>query len=155
MQEKKNTKKNELELLQQESAERLAGWQRAQADLINYKKRQQELMSEWRQFSASDLLSQVLPILDNFSLALTHMPKELEGNEWVKGVMHIKTQLEKFLSNNGIEEIKSLGEKFDPAFHECVSQEESEEKDIVIKELAKGYKLNGKILRPAKVVIGK
>ncbi len=141
--------------LKKQAEENLAGWQRAQADLINYKKRQQELMSEFRQFSISDLISQVLPILDNFSLALAHMPKELEGNEWVKGVMHIKTQLEKFLLDNGIEEIKSLGEKFDPAIHECISQEESEKKDLVIKELAKGYKLNGKMIRPAKVVVGK
>ena len=79
----------------------------------------------------------------------------MKDNEWVKGILYIKTQLEKFLTDSEVEVIESVGKEFDPSIHECVSQEKSDKVNIVVQELSKGYKLNDKILRPAKVVVGK
>ena len=75
----------------------------------------------------------------------------------MKGFLQIKTQLQNFLKNHGLEEIKSLGEKFDPNFHEIIEEVETKNKEsgIIIEEIQKGYKIKNRLLRPAKVKISK
>jgi len=96
-----------------------------------------------------------LPILDNFEIAEKKLPENLKNDENIKGVLQIKAQIQDFLKNQGIEEIKSVGERFDPNFQEIVEMVEKPGVDsgIVIEEIQKGYKINGKVLRPAKVKI--
>jgi len=109
--EKKTTEKKEIsdreidkekllsdfEKCKKQAEEYLAGWKRAKADLINYKKRQEEVVQEFIKFASQDLILELLPMLDNFRLAAKHLPKELENSEWVKGVFQIKNQLENLL----------------------------------------------------------
>ncbi len=148
--------KKELEEYKKKSEEYLAGWQRARADFLNYKKEEMVRVSEILKYANLDLILKILPILDNFELA----EKNLSGrnDENIKGILQIKLQLQDFLKNQGVEEIKSLGEKFDPNFHEVVeSIEASEDKEsgIITEEIQKGYKLDGQVIRPAKVKVVK
>lgn len=124
-----------------EKEEYLAGWQRAKADFLNYKKEETERTEEMLKYVKQDLCLKILPILDNFEL--------FEKN--------IKKQLQDFLKDQGIEEIKGVGERFDPNLHEAIEEVKMKNKKTgVIAEVAqKGYKLGGKVIRPAKVKINK
>lgn len=143
--------KEELEKLQKERDEYLAGWQRAKADFINYKKDESQRFEMVAQFAAGDLIFDLLLVLDSFDLALGEEKDQPDG----RGLHLIREQLENILKKRGLTEIKALGEKFDPNFHEAVETvENSPEPDGVIVEVfAKGYMLHGKVLRPAKVKV--
>lgn len=157
--------KKKLQECQKLKDEYLAGWQRARADLLNYKKEEMERIGEFVKYADVGLIFKILPILDNFELAAhQNFPSEnLSGqekeriNQVIQGFLQIKAQLQDFLKNQGVEEIKCLGEKFDPNFQEIVEEIEVKDKKsgIVIEEIQKGYLLDGKILRPAKVKISK
>ena len=138
-------------------SEYLAGWQRARADFLNYKKEEMERVEELIGYAKEEWLLKILPILDNFDLIEKKLPENLKNNENVKGALQVKTQIRDFLKQEGIGEIKTLGEKFDPNFHEVVEEVETKDKKsgIIIEEVQKGYKINGRLLRPAKVKITK
>ena len=91
------------------------------------------------------------------NLTEKQLPKNLNNDEYIKGIFQIKTQLENFLKNQEVEEIKTFGEKFDPNFHEVIEEVEVKDKEpgIVVAEIQKGYKLHGRIIRPAKVKVSK
>jgi len=167
MEEKSEELKKKLEECQKLKDEYLAGWQRERAELLNYKKEEMERIGELLKYGDLGLILKILPILDNFEIVEKKLPENLKKDENVKGVLQIKAQLQDFLKGQGIEEIKSLGEKFDPNFHEVVEDLPAEAlakagievKDnkpgIIIEEVQKGYKLHGKVLRPAKVKVVK
>ena len=152
--EELNKKLQELERLNKEY---LAGWQRATADLINYKNEEMERIQGFIKIAKERLLFEMLPILDSFDIAENNIPKELKENDNIKGLIQIKKQLTDFLRKNGIEEIKSIGEKFDPRYHEVMEEVEKEnvEKGVIIEEIQKGYKIGDRVFRPAKVKIAK
>ncbi len=153
--------------------EYLNNWKRAQADFENYKKEEVERISTLIKYAKEDMILNILPILDNIELAEKQLPEKLkkgeEGTpqsiEWTKGFLQIKKQIEEFLKKEGIEEIKAMGEKFYPETMEAVGEAdlssealakgEGGKSGIVIEELQKGYNMNGKVLRPAKVKISK
>lgn len=165
--------KKKLEECEKLRNEYLAGWQRARADFLNYKKEEMERMSEIIKYANIELILKTLPILDNFELAENKLAENLRNDENVKGILQIKTQIIDFLKNQGIEEIKSLGEKFDPNLHEvteevepsfapasaeakaCKKATEGKESGIIITEVQKGYFLHGKVIRPARVKVAK
>lgn len=151
-----NNLQSQLSECQQKMAEYLVGWQRERADFANYKKDESKMREESRFYIKSKIVYEFLVVLDNFDMALKHMPEDLKDNNWVKGVSHIRQQLEAILKGEGAEEIGCVGEKFDPAVHESLEEVESEkESGVVLEELQKGYKLDGRVLRPAKVKISK
>jgi len=141
--------KQKLEECQKLKEEYLAGWQRARADLLNYKKEELERIGELIKYADLGIISKILPILDNFEIAIKNLSD--------KGFLQIKNQIQNFLKSQGVEEIKCLGEKFDPNFQEVVEEIEMKDKEpgTVIEEIQKGYKINGRLLRPAKVKITK
>ena len=149
--------KKHLEECQKLKEEYLAGWQRERAELLNYKKEEMGRIGEILKYADVGLISKFLPILDNFEVVEKKLPENLKNDENVKGILQIKTQILDFLKNQGVEEIKSVGEKFDPNFHEVVGEIETRDKrqGIIIEEIQKGYKINGRLLRPAKVKISK
>ncbi len=172
--EKKEAKKDDidkddlgkkLEECEKLKDEYLAGWQRARADFLNYKKDELERIESLISFANTGLMLKILPILDNFELAARqNFPSEnLSGQEKkekeriIQGFLQIKTQLENLLKSQGIEEIVSLGQKFDPKLHEVVEEIEADDKEpgIIIEEIQKGYMCVGQVLRPAKVKINK
>jgi len=149
--------KKQLEDCQKLKEEYLAGWQRARADLLNYKKEELERMGELLKYASESLILNILPILDNFEIAEKSISEELKKEENLKGLLQIKTQIKDFLKNQGVEAIDCLGKKFDPKLQEIVAEieEKGKESGIVIEEIQKGYQMNDKLLRPAKVKIVK
>ncbi|PIP25181.1 MAG: nucleotide exchange factor GrpE [Candidatus Nealsonbacteria bacterium CG23_combo_of_CG06-09_8_20_14_all_36_12] len=149
--------KKQLEECQKLKEEYLAGWQRARADLLNYKKEELERIGELINYAGEGFILKILPILDNFEVAEKKLPGNLKNDENVKGILQLKTQILDFLKNQGVEKIKSVGEKFDPNFHEVVEEVEIKDKEpgTIIEEIQKGYKIDGRLLRPAKVKVTK
>jgi len=149
--------KKKLKECQKEKEEFLTGWQRARADFLNYKKEEAERVRRILKYANEDLVFKILPILDNFEKAEEGISKELKDDEYFKGILQIRNQLQGLLKSQGVEEIKSLGEKFNPNFHEVVEEVKVEDKEsgIVVEETQKGYMFEGKLLRPAKVKVTK
>lgn len=145
----------ELENCQKKAEEYLAGWQRARADFLNYKKGEIERISELLKYGIEELILKILPILDNFEMIEKKMPEDLKNNGNVAGILQLRTQMLDLLKSYGVEEIRTLGEKFDPNFHEVVEEIGGKEPSIVVEEVQKGYKINSQLLRPAKVKISK
>ncbi len=146
--------KKELEECQKLRDEYLAGWQRAKADFENYKKDEIKRQKEFIAFANQNLINEILPILDNLDIAFDSLPKDLAENLWIKGVLNIDIQLRDILRKNGIEEIRvKKGDKFDPNFHEAIASEE--DGDEIVEVFQKGYLLNGRVIRPVRVKIGR
>jgi len=137
--------------------EYLDGWKRERAGFLNYKKEEMERLGGLMKYANEALILKFLPILDNFHIAEKEIQGEIRNHKCVEGLLNIRTQIMDFLKSQGVEEIKSIGEKFDPNFMEAIEEIEAKdsEKGIVIEEIKKGYTLQGKIIRPAKVKVGK
>lgn len=149
--------KKQFEECQKQRDEYLNGWKRERADFLNYKKDEIERIEGFIKYANEGLILKFLLILDNLYLAEKEIPEDLKINKWVEGLLNIKTQILDFLKSQGIEEIKCLGQKFDPNFQEIIEGVEAKDKEsgIVIKEVQKGYTLYGKVIRPAKVKVVK
>ncbi len=126
---------------------------RLQADFENYKKRAAKENDLLRETTKADVLSRLLPIVDEFEIALSYMKKP-EHKEFRHGMEIIYSKILDLLKKEGIEEMKALGESFDPYKHDAIRQEKGEEGKI-IEVVQKGYVFKGKPLRHAKVVVGK
>ncbi len=131
----------------------LAGWQRAQADFINYKRRTEQEKEEIIKFASAPLILNLLPVLDDLERAFTSIPQHLDKLSWVDGIRLIERKLQATLEIQGLSPIKALGEPFDPNLHEAAMHGKGKE-GIVIEELQKGYKLHDRVIRPAMVVVG-
>jgi len=123
------------------------------ADATNIRRRHEEEIASLRERLKAHVIRELLPVIDNFERALKHVPKELEGNDYVKGVTGIVKQFEKTVADLGVERIKTVGEPFNPEFHEAVSVEEGggHGPEIVSEELQAGYKLGNDVIRHAMV----
>jgi molecular chaperone GrpE len=157
MAEKKKKKISLLKKYEKLKNEYLACWQRERADFINYKKNELTRIGELMSYSNIDLILKILPILDNFELVENKLPEQLKNDKNIKGLLQIKVQIKDFLKNQKIEEIKSIGKKFDPNFHEVIGevQVRGKEQGIIVEEIQKGYKFNERIIRIAKVRVAK
>lgn len=149
--------KKKLEECEKLKNEYLTGWQRERADFLNYKRDEWERLEGILKFAGEGLILKILPILDNFEIVTKKLPEDLKSNENVKGLLQIKAQLQNFIKSQGVEEIESLGKKFDPNLMEIfeVVAKSGVNSGIVIEEIQKGYKIHGKVLRPARVKISK
>jgi molecular chaperone GrpE len=131
----------------------LAGWQRAQADFANYKKRSEQERQDLSKFANSVLILSLLPVLDDFERAFSAIPPKTAKLSWLDGIKLIERKLWAVLQAQGVSPIKALGEPFDPTLHEAVRQDSGLE-GIVIEEIQKGYLLEDRVIRPSKVVVG-
>lgn len=154
-QSKKSTQA-EIENLKKEIRNLKAGWQRAQADFENYKKRAESEQNEVLALIKADFLAKITPVLDNFRRAFEHVSKD-DNTPVVQGLRQIEKQLEDILSQEGLEKIPAqAGAKFDPKFHEAISYEENHlPKDSIISELESGWLFQDRIIKPAKVRVSK
>ncbi len=140
--------KEKLWVAEDKAKEYLDSWQRAQADFINVRKRDEEAKLEFLKFAKGDIIKELLPVLDSFNAALLHGQKEVEP---------IFKQFSQVLKNHGLQEINPIGEIFDPAKHEAVGMIDTANKEDdhkILEVFQKGYMLGDKIIRPAKVRIG-
>jgi molecular chaperone GrpE len=149
---------SELDKVKAERDEYLAGWQRAKADAANASKRMAEEMKSFRVMANEGLIEELLPVLQSFEMAFANKEAwEKADKNWRAGVEYIYTQIKGVLAGNGLEEIDPIGKKFDATIHEAVKYEpveDASQADSVIKVIEKGYSLGGKLVRPAKVVVG-
>lgn len=128
---------------------------RALADLENFRRRSEQEKAEFARFANAKLFSELLPVLDNFERAMKHTPEDLKNNEWVKGITHIEKQLLETLQKLGLKKMPlAVGEKLDPARHEALLEGPGE-KGAVVEELEAGYLLHNRVLKPARVKVGK
>jgi len=146
-----------LEETEKQKAEFLAGWQRARADFLNYKKEEMERLKGFIDYATEEMILRLLPVLDNLELAEKNLPNDLQSNEYVKGLLQVKVQFLDFLKSQNVEPIEALGQKFDPQFHEVAAEKEAKDKapQTVIEEVQKGYLINKRLLRATKVRITK
>ena len=132
--------------------------QRAQADLVNYRRRSEENQENLRKFSTSRLLTTLLPVLDEFNLALGQAPNIDETSiPWMDGIRLIHRKLHSLVEAEGVSRIEAEGKLFDPFEHEAIAQQESydHEDGEVIAIIRDGYKLHERILRPSQVIVSK
>ena len=128
-------------------------YMRLMAEFQNFKRRAAREKSDIHAYANEKIIGELLPVLDNFERALQTESGDLES--YSKGMELIFTQLKTALEHAGLEEIKALGEEFDPNVHNAVMTEDSEEHEDgrISKVLQKGYKLNDKVIRPSMVAV--
>ncbi len=138
-----------------DSAHNLAGWQRSQADYQNLKRESDKVRLDSIQFANKRLIETLIPVFDNFALAIKHLPQDLESNTWAQGIIFIHKQLQDILVEEGVEIVNPLNQPFNPYEHEAVDSIEgvSEGEHIIIEVLQVGYKLNGSLIRSARVKV--
>ena len=132
---------------------------RTTADLDNFKKRAAREKAEAAQYAAFSLLQKILPVLDNFEMALA-AAQNAQGDKlasFQSGVTMIQQQLKSAIAESGLEEIDATDKDFDPTLHEAISQQESADvpEGRVLQQVRKGYKLKERLLRPATVIVAK
>lgn len=123
--------------------------QRHQAEFDNFRRRTIKEKDDLRKTACSDLIAELLPVLDNFERAVDHG----QDDPLMEGIVMVQKQLLEILNRNGLTEVGAVGEKFDPKFHEAVLREAGEENDVILEVLQKGYTLHDKLVRPAMVKV--
>lgn len=138
--------------------EYLDQWKRARAEFANFKKRNEKEREELLKFANSVLIAKLLPILDDFERATKTIPDKIHTLTWVEGIFLIHRKLQTILEQEGVTEIEAgVGKEFDPAIHEAVVHEESEEykEGQIIDILQRGYRLHDRVVRPTLVKVAK
>lgn len=146
--------RQQLKTAEQRAQENLDRWQRAQADLANYRRRAQFDREEQEKFAVAGLVAVLLPVLDNFDRAWLALPGQFRHLTWLSGVAMIHSQLRGTLERIGLTAIESEGQPFDASLHEAVERVDGEGPPHVVAVLQAGYKLHDRVLRPALVKAG-
>ena len=142
---------NEQERIVEQPEDYLALAQRIQADFENYRKRAAREAAAAGERAKSGLVRELLPIVDNLERALTSAE---DGEQHLaEGVRLVHSELIAVLERNGIEQFDPAGDKFDPSEHEALSVRNDGEPGVVLDVVEKGYRANGTVLRPARVVV--
>jgi molecular chaperone GrpE len=130
---------------------------RLQAEFDNFRKRSEKERIEFIKYANEEIIAEILKILDDFERAVESGRDKKDFDILYKGIEMIHKDLGEFLKQNGLEEIDSKGKAFNPHEHEAMMQEETDKvpENHVIEEFQKGYTLNGRIIRPAKVKVAK
>ena len=139
--------KEKLVQAEAKAKEYLDGWQRSQADFVNIRKRDDEAKADFLKFANQRIFEELIPVLDSFNIALSQGHKDLEP---------LYNQLSKVLKDSGLEIFDPVGEKFDPREHEALSIEKTDKEGDdhkIVEVMQKGYRLHGRVVRPAKVRI--
>jgi molecular chaperone GrpE len=145
--------KKALEEERKKSADYLARWQRAQADYANLKRQTEQEKRDTIAFANSTLMLRLLPALDDFERAYTHVPPDFADAPWIEGIRLVERKLRLALESQGLIPMKTLGEIFDPSLMQAIQQAPGKE-GVVVQEALRGYLLNGRVLRPASVIVG-
>jgi molecular chaperone GrpE len=149
-----------LEKARAESRENAEKYVRVAAEMDNLRKRYRQERASQLQYANSELISKLLPVVDNFHRALEHAPGAAEDTapqEWVAGLNMVLRQLEDMLAAEGVTVIDAVGQDFDPSRHQAVLAEPSDEHDEgkVIEEMQRGYMLHDRVIRPSMVKVAR
>jgi molecular chaperone GrpE len=156
-QQGESMKPDTIESLRTEKEELFAKLQRVSADYANYQKRVPKQITDSIAYEKERIIKTLLPALDNFEHTLQNAHSAENVEVLLKGVRIIYDQMLDILKSHNVEQIEALGEKFDPALHQAMTQQSDPEKEenIVLEEFQKGYKLNDRVIRPSKVIVNK
>ncbi|OGH84529.1 MAG: nucleotide exchange factor GrpE [Candidatus Magasanikbacteria bacterium RIFOXYA2_FULL_44_8] len=149
-----NRKCKNCEKVEKECEGYKLGWQRALADYKNLQTETSKRRGEWAQMSEVQIIEEFIPVYDHLKMSIAGVDKT---DAWVEGVKYVLKQFVDILKNHGVEEIKTVGEKFDPKFHEAAGEEEIEGKEVgeIVKEISGGYRVGERVIRAARVIINK
>ena len=147
----------QIDKLRAEKDEVFARLQRLSADYQNYQKRTAKQIAESITYEKEVVIKSLLPVLDNLDHTIINTEKLPDSGEVLKGIKIIYDQFLTVLKNHGVEQIITVGAKFDPECHQAVMQKTEPDKEdgAILEELRKGYRLGDKILRPASVIVNK
>ena len=153
--EKKNKKNKQIEELTEKLKSLEEETLRAKADLINYRKRKDDEVSNLLKYCNADIIMSLLPVLDNFERVINKEDTPDDVKNYLEGFKLIYKQLKDILEANDIKEIEALGKEFDPMYHQSVTmrKDDTKESGIVLEVYQKGYTYKDKVLRPAMVII--
>lgn len=129
---------------------------RASADLKNFKRRTEEERANLIRNATAGLIMKLLPILDDFDLAMQHVPEEVAQSPWFNGLQGVQRKLQSVLEGEGVKPIEALGQPFDPNFHDAVMHEDAgpDQAGKVTADLRRGYTLHDRVIRPSMVKVG-
>ena len=135
----------------------LGQYQRISADYANFQKRVPKQITDSIGYEKERIIKTLLPVLDNFEHTLQNTHSAENVDVLVKGIRIIYDQLLDILKSHNVEQIEALGERFDPAMHQAMTQQSDPDKEenTVLEEFQKGYRLNGRVIRPSKVIVNK
>ncbi|MGI6296807.1 MAG: nucleotide exchange factor GrpE [Armatimonadota bacterium] len=150
-----NGLQQEIENLRNSIEETQNGYLRVMADFDNYRKRQRDEVARLTGLVREDLITKLLPLMDNFDRTLLAAEAEHSYESLVEGVTLALKQTRDMLAMEGLEPIEAVGRQFDPELHEALMREVTNEyeENTIISEVEKGYTLNGKVLRPSRVTV--
>lgn len=150
--------REELKECHNEKQEYLEGWQRAKADLVNFKRTSEEDRKRFARLATEDLIRELLPAMDSFDMAFRdRVAWEKADENWRKGIEYIYAQLLSTLEAHGVKQVNPIGEPFDPNQHDSIGTEtvaDKKEDGTVVAVIQKGYILNDELIRPPKVHVG-
>lgn len=145
---------DEMSAMAEQNQELMNNWKRSVADFENFKRRKEVESKELLEYSKETTVMQLMPSLQSLEQVLIHAPNDEKYKDWLMGLKATITQLEKTMEELGVVKIKTVGEPFDPTKHDAIEEQDSEMEGI-IKEVQPGFMLNGKVIIPARVVVGK
>ena len=147
--------KEQLVAAEKERDEYLAGWQRAKADFVNYRKDEMRRFEEMARYGNEGLIKDLLTVLDNFDLGLRAMEKSSKDAGMDKGIYLIRSQIEDILKKRGLAKIEiHPGDAFDPAVAEALAEIPSDQPHgVIVEEIESGYRLHDKVIRAARVIV--
>ncbi len=152
--DKKQKDTDNQALLQQQVEELTVAVQRERADAINMRRRHEEQIASLKNTVKANVVRDLLPVIDNFERSLKHVPEDLADNDYIKGIQSVVKQFEKTLTILGVQRIKTVGEVFDPRWHEAVAMEDGDgTQEIISEELQAGYHLGDEVIRHAMVKV--
>lgn len=154
---KEHKKDKKLEELQNEINTLKDKNMRIAAEMVNTLRRKDEETNRLLKYSNESLITELLPVIDNFERALNVDAKTVDVESYQKGMTMIYNSLKNILEKFEVKEIEAIGKEFDPSYHQAVMQEEKEgtKENIVIEVLQKGYTYKDKVIRPAMVKVSK
>ncbi len=155
----KTTGELEAELAEEKkkSEEYLDNWRRMTAEFQNYKRRAEKDKADYAQYANQRLLKRLLDVLDSFDAGFKTIPAQLKNEPWVEGMRAVERQLLQILEQEGVTPMDTQDKDFDPNFHEAMFYEPSAgaSEGQILDELQRGYMLNERVLRPARVKVAK
>ena len=145
----------ELEQAKEQADEHYQRYLRTQADFDNFRRRTMKEKEDLAKYASAKVITELLPVLDNFERALSTGQEASETESFVKGVNMIFRQIQQVMEQEGVQPMNAVGEPFNPEFHQAIMQVESDEYEegFVVEEVQKGYMLKDKVLRPAMVKV--
>ncbi len=150
--------REKLKECQKQKEEYLSGWQRAKADLVNARNEEKKRSEEFKKYAEQSLIEDILPVVDGFEKAFKEESWQNVDKAWRNGIKYLHNQFISVLKEHNLEPIDAVGKKFNPEEHESFAEVPvNDEKDdgTVVEEIRKGYKIRGKVVRPAQVKVGK